>query len=354
MSGIVLSDVRKSFGTTEVVRGISYAADEGSFVTMLGPSGCGKSTTLNMIAGLEAVTDGTISIDGVQVEALPPEKRELAFVFQDYALYPHMTVFDNMAFGLKMRRTPKSEIRDRVTEAASRLAIDHLLNRKPRALSGGQRQRVALGRAIVRRPKVFLFDEPLSNLDALMRESTRAEIKRLHGELGATSVYVTHDQEEAMTLSDVIVVLNDGAVEQAGAPEEIYRRPATAFVAGFVGKPAMNLLPAVADGHQVTVPDGGWKFRSGVSATGAVTLGVRPDEIPVSLHETDRPDGATPVTVELTEPVGAATDLTVTSAAGRLTVRAPGIHRLPPGETIWLNTEAAPVHLFNQQSGVRL
>ncbi|MDD0856744.1 ABC transporter ATP-binding protein [Arthrobacter alpinus] len=248
MAEIKLVNVAKSYGkgakAKSAVEDLSYTIEDGHFVSLLGPSGCGKSTTLNMIAGLEDITSGEILIDNRRVDDLEPDKRDLAFVFQDYALYPHMSVYENIAFGLRMRKVDKAEIDKRVTDAARRVDIEHVLSNRPKALSGGQRQRVALARAIARRPSVFLFDEPLSNLDALLRDQTRSELKMLHAELGATSVYVTHDQEEAMTLSDRIVVMSRGKLEQYGTPFEVYHKPASEFVASFVGKPRMNLFTA--------------------------------------------------------------------------------------------------------------
>jgi len=248
-ASVSLKDVRKSYGSLPVVHGIDLDIKEGDFVVFVGPSGCGKSTLLRMIAGLEEVTDGEISIKGRDVTDLDPSDRGIAMVFQSYALYPHMSVRENLAFGLKMAKTDAAEIKRRVDEAAGILKIDHLLDRRPGQLSGGQRQRVAIGRAIVREPDVFLFDEPLSNLDAELRVSMRIEIARLHRELGNTMIYVTHDQTEAMTLADQIVVLRNGRVEQSGSPREIYENPSNMFVAGFIGSPRMNFLKAVAQGN---------------------------------------------------------------------------------------------------------
>src|SRR3954452_2631087 len=245
MAEVTLTDVRKVYvGGVEAVKGVSFDVPDGHFCVMVGPSGCGKSTLLRMIAGVETVTSGEIRIGGRVVNDVEPSERDIAMVFQNYALYPHMRVYDNMAYGLRNRKTPKPEIDKRVREAARILEIEQLLDRKPRQLSGGQRQRVAMGRAIVRRPAAFLFDEPLSNLDAKLRVSTRVEIRKLQKELGTTSIYVTHDQLEAMTLADMLVVMNAGRVEQIGAPLEVYEKPATTFVAAFIGAPPMNLLQA--------------------------------------------------------------------------------------------------------------
>ena len=248
MPGVLLTDIVKRFGDVQVVHGIDLEVAEQEFVVLVGPSGCGKSTTLRMIAGLEEITDGTIDIDGREVNRVAPKDRDVAMVFQNYALYPHLNVAENIAFGLRIRREPKERIESSVQEVASILGLTEYLERKPADLSGGQRQRVAMGRAIVRRPKVFLFDEPLSNLDAKLRTQMRAEIKRLHRRLGATSIYVTHDQVEAMTLADRIVVMNDGRIEQIGAPMDLFLNPANIFVASFIGSPPMNQVEAVVRG----------------------------------------------------------------------------------------------------------
>ena len=276
MAAIQLHNVIKRYGkgpkANQVIHGVSAEVQDGEFVVIVGPSGCGKSTLLRMVAGLEEVTDGTISIGGRVVNQLEPAERDIAMVFQNYALYPHMSVFDNMAYGLKIAKVPKDEIKTRVDKAAKILELGHLLERKPRELSGGQRQRVAMGRAIVRQPQVFLFDEPLSNLDAKLRAQTRLEIEKLHRELGITSLFVTHDQVEAMTLAQRMIVMNAGRMEQFGTPEEVYHRPATTFVASFIGSPPMNLLeraPGIPQGlvlgvrpeHLRVVPSDGWRMR---------------------------------------------------------------------------------------------
>lgn len=285
-TGVVLTDIRKSFGNLEVIHGINLQITEGSFVVFVGPSGCGKSTLLRMIAGLEEVTDGEIEIKGRDVTDLDPSERGIAMVFQSYALYPHMSVRDNLAFGLKMARTPEAEIEARVRAASAILKIDPLLDRRPGQLSGGQRQRVAIGRAIVRKPEVFLFDEPLSNLDAELRVSMRIEIARLHRELRNTMIYVTHDQTEAMTLADMIVVLRDGRIEQTGSPREVYEKPANIFVAGFIGSPRMNFLEAkwAEDGSVLL---GGSRIPVSLDAQALspgekITLGIRPEHLFVS------------------------------------------------------------------------
>ncbi|HWU17146.1 MAG TPA: sn-glycerol-3-phosphate ABC transporter ATP-binding protein UgpC [Devosia sp.] len=286
--GMVLADVRKSFGKVEVIHGVDLVVEEGEFVVFVGPSGCGKSTLLRMIAGLEEVTDGEIEIGGRSVTDLDPSERGIAMVFQSYALYPHMSVRDNLGFGLAMANTPKAEIAQQVAAAARILKIEPLLDRRPGQLSGGQRQRVAIGRAIVRKPQVFLFDEPLSNLDAELRVSMRIEIARLHRELGNTMIYVTHDQTEAMTLADKIVVLRDGVIEQVGSPREVYEDPANTFVAGFIGSPRMNLISASIAAGKITAA--GAEIATTIPATkdSAVTLGLRPEHLVLTEVGPDR------------------------------------------------------------------
>jgi sn-glycerol 3-phosphate transport system ATP-binding protein len=284
MAAVTLEKVRKVYpGGFEAVKGVSLVVPDGSFTVLLGPSGCGKSTLLRMIAGLETVSSGTVSIAGRTVNTVEPADRDIAMVFQNYALYPHMNVYDNMAYGLRNRGVAKADIHKRVGEAARLLGLDALLKRKPRELSGGQRQRVAMGRAIVREPQAFLFDEPLSNLDAKLRLQMRIEIRRLHNRLKATSVFVTHDQVEAMTLADRVVVMNAGCIEQVGAPTEIYRRPATRFVASFIGSPAMNLLPGRVASPGVLETAGGRLAYAGdafaASAGESVEIGIRPEDL---------------------------------------------------------------------------
>ena len=284
MAGVELKDVRKVYaGGVEAVKGVSLAIPDGSFTVLLGPSGCGKSTLLRMIAGLETITSGTIAIGPRVVNDVEPADRDIAMVFQNYALYPHMSVYDNMAYGLRNRGVAKDEIERRVAEAAKLLAIDTFLERKPRALSGGQRQRVAMGRAIVREPQAFLFDEPLSNLDAKLRVAMRIEIRKLHNRLRATSIFVTHDQVEAMTLADTVVVMNGGQIEQVGAPTDVYRRPASKFVATFIGSPAMNLVPGkVVEPGVVETQGGRLRFDESiyrVTQGQAVDVGVRPEDL---------------------------------------------------------------------------
>jgi multiple sugar transport system ATP-binding protein len=289
MAAISLQAVGKTFGKTEAIRNVAFDIRDGEFAVFVGPSGCGKSTLLRLIAGLEDVSSGSIAFDTQDVTELAPAERGIAMVFQSYALYPHMNVYDNMAFGLKLAKTDKQSMDERVRETARILQIEHLLERKPRELSGGQRQRVAIGRAIVRQPRVFLFDEPLSNLDAALRVQMRIELKRLHRTLGTTMIYVTHDQVEAMTLADRIVVLNAGRVEQIGTPLELYHHPRNLFVAGFIGSPKMNFLPATVsacDAKQVTLDLGTGKTiitsaadTKGIQSGAKVTLGLRPEHL---------------------------------------------------------------------------
>ncbi|MDZ5648230.1 sn-glycerol-3-phosphate ABC transporter ATP-binding protein UgpC [Nitrospirillum sp. BR 11828] len=308
MATITLSNVSKDYGGGPVLRGIDLEIREGEFVALMGPSGCGKSTLLRLIAGLEEPGGGQIRIDGRLVNDVAPKDRDLAMVFQSYALYPHMTVRENMSFALKQRRLPQAEITRAVEAAAAKLGLTTLLERKPKALSGGQRQRVAMGRAIVRQPKAFLFDEPLSNLDARLREQMRYEIRKLHRELGATSVYVTHDQVEAMTMADRIVALNDGAIQQVGGPQDLYDTPANLFVAGFLGSPPMNFLDAtlapdgalVVEGQTLArVPPPAGPRPAGLVPGAAVTLGLRPERLALTT-----PTDGVPARVDLVEPTG--------------------------------------------------
>ena len=354
MAEVSLRAVRKSYADAEVIHGVSCDIADGELVVVVGPSGCGKSTLLRMVAGLEDITAGEIVIGGKVVNAVEPKDRDIAMVFQNYALYPHMTVRDNMAYGLKIRGLAPGEIATRVERAADILQLAALLDRKPRQLSGGQRQRVAMGRAIVRNPLVFLFDEPLSNLDAQLRVQMRVEIKRLQQSLGTTSIYVTHDQVEAMTLADRLIVMNAGRADQIGAPLALYERPETRFVAGFIGSPAMNFLPAVTDGNGVTLGDGTRLPRpadAGAVPPGrAVILGVRPEHLAA--------DGALAsltVTVELAEMLGA--DTIVHGRAGDgtlLQARLPGTERAQPGERLPLMLAPRQLHLFDRETGKRL
>ncbi|MGO4525064.1 ABC transporter ATP-binding protein [Microvirga sp. 2MCAF35] len=352
MADVVLKNVQKSFGRVKVIHGVDLAIRDGEFVVFVGPSGCGKSTLLRLIAGLEDITAGDLFIGGERVNDLVPAKRGIAMVFQSYALYPHMNVYDNMAFGLELAKSSKGQIDAKVREAARMLQIDTLLDRKPRQLSGGQRQRVAIGRAIVRDPKVFLFDEPLSNLDAALRVQTRIEIAKLHSDTGATMIYVTHDQVEAMTLADRIVVLNGGRIEQVGTPLELYHRPANLFVAGFIGSPQMNFIECQVAGVGpdevlVGLPNGGTlsvpAAPESVQPGEAVTLGVRPDHMRVSAQ------GSLTGRVELVEELGENHLLYVDIGQGRrLTVREPGDARHEVGSTIGLDLAPESCHLFKR------
>jgi multiple sugar transport system ATP-binding protein len=355
MATLELEKVVKRYGETAVIHGVDLRVESGEFCVFVGPSGCGKSTLLRMIAGLEAITDGEIRIDGGRVNELSAAQRGLAMVFQSYALYPHMTVRQNLAFGLENVRTPEAEIERRVAEAARMLQIEPLLGRRPRQLSGGQRQRVAIGRAVVREPKIFLFDEPLSNLDAELRVQMRVELSDLHGRLGNTMIYVTHDQVEAMTMADRIVVLRLGHVEQVGAPLDLYNRPANRFVAGFIGSPRMNFLDGrvarsdpsgvlveVPGLPPVAVPVDG----AACSAGDAVTLGVRPGHIALREGEGAR------ARVETTEQLGSESYLYCTLPQGqRLTIHHPGQTRIGRAETIGIDFDPAGCHLFRTGEG---
>jgi multiple sugar transport system ATP-binding protein len=316
MAQVSLRKVIKRFDDTEAVRGIDLDIADKEFVVLVGPSGCGKSTTLRMIAGLEEISDGEIAVDGEVVNDVPPKDRDMAMVFQNYALYPHMTVYENMSFGLRLKHYPKDEIARRVTEAARILDITELLDRKPRQLSGGQRQRVAMGRAIVRNPKVFLFDEPLSNLDAKLRVQMRTEIKRVHQKVRTTTVYVTHDQVEAMTLADRVVVMHRGKIEQIGAPHDLYHAPLTRFVAGFIGSPAMNFIPCrleesdgvlrvrLGDDMALPVPASrAGRYKPHVGRDG-LTFGLRPEHLTEAKPNGDGGHAVIEATLEVTEPLG--------------------------------------------------
>jgi len=347
MAPVTLKSVTKSYGATHVLHGIDIDIADGEFVVLVGPSGCGKSTLLRMIAGLETITGGAVEIGDRVVNDLEPKDRDIAMVFQNYALYPHMTVATNMGFSLEHRGASKAEIAERVKWAADILGLAHLLDRYPRQLSGGQRQRVAMGRAIVRNPQVFLFDEPLSNLDAKLRVVMRGEIKGLHQRLGVTTVYVTHDQIEAMTMADRIVVMNGGKVEQVGAPLDLYDRPANLFVAGFIGSPAMNMIEGeiTADGFKagtVTLP-----LPPGIAARGRAICGIRPEHFALA-------DDGLPAIVRLVEPMGSETQ--VTMALGDQTIIGVFRERLSahPGETIRVRPAPDLIHLFDAETGQRI
>ena len=359
MARVTLSHLSKHFRDVKAVDDLSLEIPEGSFVTLLGPSGCGKSTTLFCIAGLEEPTSGEILFDGHPVTHLSPKDRDAALVFQDYALYPHMSVRDNLAFALKMRKTPGSEAKTRVQQVATLLGIESLLQRRPAQLSGGQRQRVALGRALIRDAAVFLMDEPLSNLDALLRVNTRTEIKRLQREIGKTTIFVTHDQEEAMVLSDKIAILRNGMLQQYATPDETYNAPINAFVAGFIGNPRMNFLEGsltVSDGHvrldtgEIGIEVPGDQALRVVAAGGRATIGVRPEHITVAAP---RP-GATMARVELIEPVGPVTYLDLSLGSGSLRVSVVGTQRHTVSEEVAVSFQPESVHFFDPTSGARL
>jgi len=360
MAGVQLSGVRKVYpGGVEAIRGIDLEIADGELVVLVGPSGCGKSTLLRMVAGLEEISAGEIRIGERLVNRLEPADRDIAMVFQNYALYPHMSVYDNMAYGLRNRKTPKAEIDRRVNEAAQILGLGDFLKRKPRQLSGGQRQRVAMGRAIVREPAAFLFDEPLSNLDAKLRVQMRLEIKRLQQRLGTTSIYVTHDQVEAMTLGDKLVVMRDGIAEQVGTPIEVYERPATTYVAGFIGSPAMNFLPGRVDGGSVALDEGPVlplpHGAGGVEQGRPVTLGIRPEHI-VAGEEHDQEAAHFAMTVDIIETLGADTLIygPVTARGDVITVRTAGQRRFRQGDSIPLEVSLDHLHVFDPETGRRL
>ncbi|EAS48773.1 ATP-binding protein, ABC-type glycerol-3-phosphate transporter [Aurantimonas manganoxydans SI85-9A1] len=355
MAGIELRDVRKVYaGNVEAVKGVSLDIPDGEFVVLVGPSGCGKSTLLRMVAGLEAISSGTITIGDRVVNDLEPAQRDIAMVFQNYALYPHMSVRQNLEYGLKNRKMAKDEIARRVEEASKVLEIAPLLSRKPGQLSGGQRQRVAMGRAIVREPAAFLFDEPLSNLDAKLRVQMRAEIRRLQRQFATTSLYVTHDQLEAMTLADRLVVLNAGRIEQAGSPMEIYERPASLFVATFIGSPAMNLVP-LGNGHAGVA---GISGLDGVGATSSgVTLGIRPEHMRLLADAPAAPgEFVCDLTVTGVEVVGAESYVygALPGKGPEIAVRVAGYSHLEPGTKVRAAAPNAALHRFDASSGLRI
>jgi multiple sugar transport system ATP-binding protein len=356
MASVSFHSVEKAFGSTKAIHGISFDIRDGEFMVLVGPSGCGKSTLLRMLAGLEEISAGTISIDGRTVNDVDSKDRDIAMVFQSYALYPHMTVRENMGFSLRLRKADRSEIDARVARAAKILNLEPYLGRYPRELSGGQRQRVAMGRAIVRDPKVFLFDEPLSNLDAKLRVQMRSEIKALHQRLKTTTVYVTHDQIEAMTMADRIVVMHDGVVEQIGTPLELYDRPDNLFVAQFIGSPAMNVvegtLRRVNGSAHVETPDGvRWPLVAGAGADGqAVVYGVRPDHLELG---GDAQRGV-PGEIIVVEPTGSETELVVKIGDAQMIVETHGRPALQPGDKVTFAVKPANVHLFDRSSGARL
>ncbi len=360
MAAVSLNQVNKSYdGKHTVIHSIDLDIRDGEFVVFVGPSGCGKSTLLRMIAGLETISGGTVSIDGKVVNDLPPRSRDIAMVFQDYALYPHKSLYDNMAFGLRLRGTDEAEIKRRVMDAAKLLRIDHMLERRPAALSGGQRQRVAIGRAIVRQPKVFLFDEPLSNLDAQLRGEMRTEIKRLHQRLKATIIYVTHDQVEAMTLADRIAVLQAGHRMQYDTPETIYNRPAALFVAGFTGAPAMNLanctvIDGAADlgGTRISIPTAMAERARAVGGSGGLKFGIRPENIRLASAAAD--DMTVNAEVSLLEPLGSETLVTFKIGAAEMVARCGADFHERPGTRMAVHMNPRHLHLFDTASGAAL
>jgi multiple sugar transport system ATP-binding protein len=358
MADVTLRGIVKRFDSVEAVRAIDLDISNNEFVVLVGPSGCGKSTTLRMIAGLEEITEGDIYIDGELVNDLPPKDRDIAMVFQNYALYPHMTAFENMSFGLRLRKFSKAEIRQRVEHAARILDITDLLDRRPKALSGGQRQRVAMGRAIVRNPKVFLFDEPLSNLDAKLRVQMRTEIKRVHQKVKTTTVYVTHDQVEAMTLADRVVVMNNGRIEQVGAPQELYHHPKTRFVAGFIGSPAMNFIPCrleqngagmrvrVSDTIALPVPEQrAARYRSAVGRE--LVLGLRPEHLTEPRRNERDETCEFSVALDVVEPLGMETMVFFAVNGQEICARVDPAAAKGPGEQMRLAANVDHMHLID-------
>ena len=349
MATVELERVKKRFGKVEVIHGINIEIADGEFIVIVGPSGCGKSTLLRMVAGLETISEGELRIDGVRANDKEPMERDIAMVFQNYALYPHMSVAQNMGYGLKIAGVSKAEIESKVCNAAKLLQLNELLDRKPRQLSGGQRQRVAMGRAIVREPKVFLFDEPLSNLDAKLRVQMRLDIRELQSKLGVTALYVTHDQVEAMTMADRMIVMNGGVVEQIGSPLDVYERPETLFAAQFIGSPSMNIMDATARDGVLDI--GGVTLKCPRAATGQVKLGIRPE------HIRHAADGPLELRVRMAEPLGANTLLHGTLAHNGLpfTASLPGVHRIARGgESARLTVQPDNMHLFDAATGRRL
>ena len=359
MGAISIRNVVKRYGTgasaLQVIHGVNAEITDGEFVVIVGPSGCGKSTLLRMVAGLEEISGGEIAIGGRVVNNVEPSERDIAMVFQNYALYPHMTVYANMAYGLKIAKVPPAEIEARVQKAAKILELGALLDRRPRQLSGGQRQRVAMGRAIVRQPQVFLFDEPLSNLDAKLRAQTRLEIQKLHRELGVTSLFVTHDQVEAMTLAQRMIVMNAGRMEQIGTPDEVYTRPATTFVAGFIGSPPMNLIRGTVDGSRFSIEGASLTLPATAPRAGALILGARPEHL--SIADPANGHGGWPFTVEMIETLGAERLIygRLSPGSDLVTVRVDSGDRAPAlGQTVQLLVQAAHLHWFDAETKQRV
>ncbi|NLS00994.1 sn-glycerol-3-phosphate ABC transporter ATP-binding protein UgpC [Rhizobium sp. P38BS-XIX] len=353
MASVEIQNVRKAYGTFETIKGVSVEVPDGAFVVLVGPSGCGKSTLLRMLAGLEEITGGTIRIDGRVINDVEPKNRDIAMVFQNYALYPHMTIAENMGFSLKLAKTPKDEIATRVSDAARILGLSEYLTRYPKQLSGGQRQRVAMGRAIVRNPKVFLFDEPLSNLDAKLRVQMRAELKDIHARIKTTTVYVTHDQIEAMTMADRIVVMRDGIVEQVGAPLDLYDKPVNTFVASFIGSPSMNFLSATVAGDRKSVrtENGTLLPLADMAAAApgtAVTYGIRPEHLAIAT------DGnGIAMTVTNVEPTGAETFIQGTIDGQKVSAQLRERMPIKVGDIMPLNIPPGHTHLFDAATGIR-
>ncbi|CAN7590217.1 sn-glycerol-3-phosphate ABC transporter ATP-binding protein UgpC [Pararhizobium sp. LjRoot235] len=346
MASVTIDNARKHYGALPVIHGVSVDIEDGEFVTLVGPSGCGKSTLLRMLAGLEEISDGEIRIGGRVVNDVAPKERDIAMVFQSYALYPHMTVAENMGFALKLQGRDKATINRLVTEAADILALRPLLDRLPKQLSGGQRQRVAMGRAIVRHPQVFLFDEPLSNLDAKLRVTMRAEIKELHQRLKTTTVYVTHDQVEAMTMADKIVVMRNGRVEQIGKPLDLFDRPANTFVASFIGSPAMNLLEGTIDSGRLILDGAGLPLPAGPEHAATKIYGIRPEHLSIR-------DGGVPATIIVVEPTGSETHVIAKLGNADITLLLRERVELQPGQVISIAPDLSKVHLFDKD-GLRL
>ncbi|MBB3406762.1 multiple sugar transport system ATP-binding protein [Rhizobium sp. BK316] len=352
---IELAGVNKYYGAFHALKNIDLSIAKGTFVALVGPSGCGKSTLLRSLAGLETISDGSLKIAGELMNGVPPRKRDVAMVFQSYALYPHMTVEENLTYSLRMRGVAKAEAKKAAEEVAATTGLSHLLKRYPRELSGGQRQRVAMSRAIIRHPKAFLFDEPLSNLDAALRVHMRKEIRALHDRLHATSVYVTHDQIEAMTMADHVVVMRDGIIEQQGRPLDLYDKPANKFVAGFIGSPAMNFIPAIVgeDGKSLTLDLGSVRQQISIDHQlqpgRRVTAGIRPEHIGI----TGQGQGSFDVPVDVVESTGSSTFITAATTP-ELTIVETGRGTVQPGQTIGVTVDPAQVHLFDEASGVRI
>ena len=348
MATVELNNVKKRFGPIEVIHGVSTTIKDGEFIVIVGPSGCGKSTLLRMVAGLESVSEGEISIGGKTVNDLEPMDRDIAMVFQNYALYPHMSVRENMGYGLKIAKIPKAEIEEKVNAAAKLLQLDEYLDRRPRDLSGGQRQRVAMGRAIVREPSVFLFDEPLSNLDAKLRVQMRLEIRDLQNRLGITALYVTHDQVEAMTMADRMIVMNAGRVEQIGTPLEVYETPQTLFAAQFIGSPSMNVFETTIQNNILSIGD--ITVPVNTEAKGKVAAGMRPEHVIVD------DNGPLSITVQMGEPLGANTLLhgRLDGTSDAFTISLPGVHHTVAGQVIRFAVDPRHMHLFDIKSGGRI